>query len=263
MSKVSAILFDLDGTVYRGGDAIGGASEFIDLLYRHQIDYLFVTNRGNRRPELIAEQLQSMNIRCNAEDILTSSQAVAMQMEPGARVYCIGEVGLSSILKDGDIQVLDHAAEAADAVVVSYDRDFNYQKLCKAVDLITAGARFIATNTDSVITVEDRIVPEAGPLVAAVQNATGVTPEIFGKPEQSIINAACLRLNKSVDNCVMIGDNLFTDILAAHQSNMRSILILTGVSSRKDCDSAEFKPTWIVEDYAELEKQFLSQFLDL
>jgi 4-nitrophenyl phosphatase len=66
MSKVSAILFDLDGTVYRGDDAIDGASEFIDLLYRHKFDYLFVTNRGNRRPEQIAEQLQSMNIRCNA-----------------------------------------------------------------------------------------------------------------------------------------------------------------------------------------------------
>jgi HAD superfamily hydrolase (TIGR01457 family) len=255
MNKISAVLFDLDGTVYRGGEAIDGASEFIDLLYRNQINYLFVTNRGNRRPELIAEQLQSMNIRCTAEDILTSSQAVAMQLEPATRVYCIGEGGLSSILEDHGIQVLDHTAEIADAVVVSYDRDLDYQKLCKAVDLINSGARFIATNTDSIITIENRILPEAGPLVAAVQNATGITPEVFGKPEQSIIDAACQRLNKPVDDCVIVGDNLFTDILAGQQSAMRSALILTGVSTRKDCETVEIKPTWISEDYAELEKQ--------
>ena len=133
-------------------------------------------------------------------------------------------------------------------------RNFNYDKLCKALRLIKAGARFIATNTDSVITVEDGILPEAGPMVAAVQNATGREPEIIGKPERYIIDAACVRLNKSIDECVIIGDNLFTDILAGHNSGMRSALMLTGVTTRKECEYSEFKPTWIAEDYLELEK---------
>jgi 4-nitrophenyl phosphatase len=259
MGKIAALLFDLDGTIYRGGDAIPGACEFIASLQRRNISYLFVTNRGNRRPELVAKQILSIGIPCCAENVLTSSQVVATHLEKGTRAYCIGEEGLTSILEDHGIRVLEDATEEADAVIVSYDRDFNYDKLSKATRLIKAGARFIATNTDKVITVEDGILPEAGPLVAAVQNATGKEPEIIGKPERYIIDAACVRLNKSADESVIIGDNLFTDILAGHKSGMRSALMLTGVTTRRECDYTEFKPTWIAEDYLELEKLFFSE----
>ncbi len=256
MAEITALIFDLDGTIYRGGDAVPGACEFIASLQRRKIPFLFVTNRGNRRPELIAGQLQSMGIPCHPDHVLTSSQAVATQLDKGTRAFCIGEEGLTTILEDHGIQVSE---DEADTVVVSYDRNFNYDKLCKALRLIKAGARFIATNTDSVITVEDGILPEAGPMVAAVQNATGREPEIIGKPERYIIDAACVRLNKSIDECVIIGDNLFTDILAGHKSGMRSALMLTGVTTRRECDYTEFKPTWIAEDYLELEKLFFSE----
>ena len=128
MGKIAALLFDLDGTIYRGGDAIPGACEFIASLQRRKISYLFVTNRGNRRPELVAKQILSIGIPCCAENVLTSSQAVATHLEKGTRAYCIGEEGLTSILEDHGIRVLEDATEEADAVIVSYDRDFNYDK---------------------------------------------------------------------------------------------------------------------------------------
>jgi len=256
MANISAILLDLDGTVYRGTDAIPGVSDFLSLLKEHDIAFLFLTNRGNRSPHTVAEQLMSMGIDCTADDILTSSQVVARNLDKGTRAYCLGEQGLTGILESAGMDISDHDV---DAVIVSYDRGINYDKLTKALRLINAGARFIATNTDRVIMVEDGLVPEAGPLVAAVQAATQQAPEIFGKPERPIIEAALKQLGKSADECVIVGDNLFTDILAGHKSGMRSILMLTGVATRKEGEESIVRPTWIAENYQELTDILLSQ----
>ncbi|WP_417452466.1 HAD-IIA family hydrolase [Kiloniella sp.] len=253
MHNISALLFDLDGTVYRGTNAIPGASDFIATLKERNIPFLFVTNRGNRHPSAVADQLVSMGIPCTEDDVLTSAQAVAMGLEPGTKVYCVGEEPLKSTLTEAGMVIVENTADhEADAVVVSYDRGVNYEKLSNALRFIDKGARFIATNTDRLITVEDGILPEAGPLVAAVQAATNKEPEIFGKPEKPIMDAALKRIGKPADQCAIIGDNLFTDILAGHKAGMKSILILTGVANRKDGEHAEYKPTWIAEDYKDL-----------
>jgi 4-nitrophenyl phosphatase len=256
MTDISAILLDLDGTVYRGTEAIPGVNDFLSLLKKHDIPFLFVTNRGNRSPHAVAEQLMSMGIGCTADNILTSSQVVARNLNKGTRAYCLGEQGLTDTLESAGIYISDHNV---DAVIVSYDRGISYDKLTKALRLINAGARFIATNTDRVITVEDGLVPEAGPLVAAVQAATQQVPEIFGKPERPIIDAALKQLGKTADECVIVGDNLHTDILAGHKSGMRSILMLTGVATRKEAEESKVRPTWIAENYQELTDILLSQ----
>lgn len=246
---IKALLFDLDGTVYRGTDAIPGAAEFIENL---AVPYLFVTNRGNRTPEAVAHQLQEMGIRCTPDHVLTSTQAVATELEPNTSVYCIGEEGLHVALQQAGAVLVGEGGPTPDVVVVSYDRGFSYDKLTQALRYIHAGARFIATNDDRIITVEDGLVPEAGPLVAAVAEATGVRPEIFGKPFAPIMKIALERMNVSAEDVAIVGDNIHTDILAGHNAGMKSVLILTGVSTALDAQSAEHKPTWIVQDFADL-----------
>lgn len=246
MHDIKALLFDLDGTVYRGSEAIVGAAEFIGNL---KIPYLFVTNRGNRTPEMVAEHLSALGLNCTAENVLTSAQVVAANLKAGTSAYCIGEVGLTTALEQRGIKILGESQETPDAVIVSYDRKFSYDKISQALRFIGAGARFIATNDDPVISSEDGLIPEAGPLVAAIARATGKIPENMGKPNAPIMEIALERLGVSVENAAIVGDNLLTDILAGHNSGMKSVLILTGVSTREDVATAKLKPTWIVDDY--------------
>lgn len=249
---ISALLLDLDGTVYRGTDPIPGAAEFIRSL---TIPYLFVTNRGNRTPEAVAEQLCGMGIACTPSNVLTSAEATAAYLEPGTRAFCIGEEGLASALASRGILLAETTNDPApDVVIVGYDRSFDYAKLTAAVRCLEGGARFVATNNDRIITVEDGIVPEAGPLVAAVEAASGKTPIVIGKPNRLIIDSAIARLGVSREECVIIGDNLATDILAGHNAGVRSVLILTGVSRLEDIGAAECEPTWIARDYSELHR---------
>jgi 4-nitrophenyl phosphatase len=246
-----AFIFDLDGTVYKGGTAIPGAAEFLNRLTDDGVPFLFVTNRANRTPSEITMQMVGMGIPCAEDTVLTSAQVTAAYLGP-VKAYVIGGKGVAEALANVGAKVVE---ENPDVVIISYDTSFSYEKLTKAVRHVLAGARLIATNADNIITVEDGVLPEAGPLVAAVENATGAKAKVIGKPNRFIMDEAVSRLGVAAENCVIVGDFLMTDIMAAQNAQMESVLILTGVSTREDVVSAPCTPTWIVTDYSELETE--------
>lgn len=248
VTPIRGLLFDLDGTVYRGDDPIPGAADFLRRAGAAGLDCLFVTNRANRTPEAVALQLNDMGIDCGPAQILTSAQATAAYLGP-CRAYCLGEEGLHAALAEGGIALVE---SAPDAVVASYDRGLTYDKLLKAARFILEGARFLGTNPDPIIVLEDGPAPETGVTLAALTAATGRRPEIVGKPERAIIDSAVARLGLPREELVVVGDNIATDILAAQNAGLRSALILTGVSTRADLAAAATPPTWTAETYDDL-----------
>jgi len=251
--RISAILVDLDGTVYSGSEPIPGAARFIAELERRDIAYLFVTNRANRGPQVVADHLVELGIPCRAESILTSAQATAVRLGKG-RAYCLGESGLTDALAAAGIEVVE---QDPDVVVVSYDRALTYEKLERAVRFLAAGAGFVATNPDPVIITESGLSPETGSILAAVEAASGRKAEIVGKPQRPIIDAAVQRLGRPRGETVILGDNLDTDILAGQNAGLRCALILTGISTRAEAEACDRPPDWIAEDYDELTRLLL------
>lgn len=249
---IKGILLDLDGTVYRGSEAVPGASEFIARLEREGRKYLFVTNRSNRTPGEVASQLRGYGIPCEPEDILTSAQATVQYLKEGS-VFYIGEDGLRKAIVEGRLKITDHLP---DYVVVSLDRHITYEKIEKASRLIRGGAKFIATNPDEVLYTDRGPTPGTGAIVAAIAAASGVRPVFVGKPQTVIIDMALERLGLSKEEIIIVGDNLNSDIEAGEKAGVRTVLILTGVSTREDLINASTKPTWVVESFKELEDLF-------
>lgn len=248
MMKIRGLILDLDGTVYYGKKPVKGAVNFIRLMQKNGIKCLFVTNRANRTPFKIRNQLVSMGIPCKASEILTASQATAQYL-PKGKVYFIGEWGLErELLREGHT-ITD---ENPDYVVVSFDRRFNFAKLYKACNLIIRGAKFVATNTDKSLVMDDTISPGTGSLAASIETACGIKPLVVGKPQKRIMNMALKKLELQAKEVVAIGDNITTDVLAGHAAGMRTALLLTGVSKRNDVSKSRIKPTWVVENYKEL-----------
>ena len=139
--------------------------------------------------------------------------------------------------------------------IVSFDRYFDYEKLQTACRLIGNGARFIATNPDQALKTEQGLCPGTGAIVAAVAAGSGAEPVMIGKPERLIIEMALKRFDGVPrESIIAVGDNLATDIQAGERAGLRTALILTGVSGREDLESAPYQPTWVVENYAELEQ---------
>jgi HAD superfamily hydrolase (TIGR01457 family) len=245
---IQGIIFDLDGTIYRGSQAVPGAADFVSRVAEQGIKVLFVTNRSNRTPESVCTQLRGYGISCTIENILTSAQATARHLRSGS-VFFIGEEGLEQALIAAGLTM---DPQSPDYVVVGFDRAINYTKIEKASRLIRAGARFIATNPDKAVNADGGISPGNGAIVAAIATASGVSPVVVGKPQRAIIDIALERMGLAPEHVILVGDNLETDIRAGINAGIRTVLILTGVSTRMDVMDSPVKADRVVEDYDEL-----------
>jgi 4-nitrophenyl phosphatase len=249
-------LIDLDGVVYTGSDPIAGAADFLIEARRRGLRFLLVTNNSTASPQVVAARLRSMQIEVTPEEILTSAQTavayVRAHAEPGARVRVIGEAGLREATLAEGFVIVEDGDVTADWVVAGLDRDFSYEKLTAATRAILRGARFVATNADALLPVEGgQVIPGAGSIVAAITTATAIEPIVVGKPEPGLFEHGLQRLGGYQPNEVaMIGDRLDTDINGGRRAGLKTILVLSGVTSAAEAGAAEPPPDAVVADLA-------------
>lgn len=249
-APIKDVLLDLDGTVYRGSEAVPGAAQFLRRMEANGIPVLFVTNRANRTPEQVQAHLAELAVDCTASQVLTSAQ-VAAGLLRGRSAYCIGEAALLEALREAEVAMDDDEPEA---VVVGLDRGVTYGKLEKATRCLLAGAQFVATNRDRLLNSDGGLSPGNGAIVAALATATSREPIVVGKPQTPIMEAAIERLGLDPAGVIMVGDNPETDIAAGQNAGLRSALILTGVTDRPAAEALKPAPTWIVEGFEDLER---------
>jgi 4-nitrophenyl phosphatase len=240
---------DLDGVVCRGITPLPGAQEAIPTLQRLGIRYAFVTNNATMTPAQTADKLRNMGVDAAAEDIVTSPLAAAAYLrsltKEAATVCVVGEAGLIEAVESAGFRVGD---ENADFVVVGLDRQFTYQRLTAAFRAIEAGARFVATNVDRALPVDDGLAPGCGSIVAAIATASGVKPTVVGKPEPTLLTVALDRLGVPPKNAMMVGDQIATDIRAGKAAGMTTVLVEGDLATTDD----EVAPDLRVKDLAEL-----------
>jgi HAD superfamily hydrolase (TIGR01457 family) len=252
--RYDALFIDLDGVVYRGGQAIPSAPDVLDRLRASNATLLFLTNNSARTPEQVADRMQKLGVKAEPKEILTSALATAAMLRrerTGRRTaYVIGERGIREALEQAGIQILDGEPEAADLVVVGWDRSVDYAKLKTASLLVERGARLIATNPDASYPAPDGLWPGAGAILSAVTTTTGATPTIVGKPARPLFVAAAELTGAT--RPLVVGDRLDTDIGGAHAMKWDSLLVLTGASTPAGLLEVSHLPTYVARDIAGL-----------
>jgi 4-nitrophenyl phosphatase len=246
---VQLVIFDLDGVIYRGAEAVPGAVELVALLHERGAMVRFATNNSMVAREGYVARLGAMGIATERDEVVTSTSATIEHLklsdEPIHRVMAVGADGMLAELADAGFD----AVEAADAVPISYAGDalptsfdavivgldpaFDYRRLAAAMVAIRAGARFVATNVDRQYPTAVGFLPGAGSIVAAIAAAAGVEPEVIGKPQPAMFEAILAAAGVRPDEAVVIGDNPDADIVAANRAGVASILVLTGVADRE------------------------------
>ena len=268
------LLVDLDGVVYRGSVPVPGVAAVLAERAARGDDVVYVTNNSmHYRADYVA-RLAAMGAPVTAERVVSSPRATALwlaEQDPRPRrVLAFGGPGLGRELADVGFEVVTAAEAAArsaaegidgfeaagrpDAVVVGLDPDVTFQRLAVATDAARAGALFVVTNRDPVYPTEDRLMPGAGSLVAAVEAASGVTPVSIGKPAPLLLLEAAHAVGADPRDAVMIGDGIGTDLAAARAVGARCVLMLTGVTNRAQIEAlpAAERPTAVAADAAEL-----------
>ena len=248
--STGAWAFDLDGVLWTGNTPIPGAAEAVQRLIDVGAPVVFVTNNSYATVAQQEEKLASFGISAEGR-VATSAMAGAALIEPGERVYVLGGPGVVEALgRRGATVVTDEEArtDTPDAVLVGLDRELTYHRLSTAVLSIRAGARFLATNTDTSFPSELGLLPGGGAIVSAVSCSTGVDPVVGGKPHEA--QARIVR-DMVGDRGVMVGDRPETDGLFAVALGYDFGLVLTGVTRREDLPIVP-EPRYIAENVAQL-----------
>ncbi|TJY44589.1 HAD-IIA family hydrolase [Cohnella pontilimi] len=261
MRLPKALLFDLDGTLYRGTECVPGAGRLISSLQQRDIPCWYVTNNSSRTPEEVSQHLNEMNIPAAPQQVITSSLAAADYAKrhfAAASAYVIGESGLRQALTKAGLHLISDAdATPASVVVSGIDRDFTYLKLANAVRHMLNGAAYLLTNPDKLLPTEKGLMPGAGTIGAALTAATGISPTVIGKPSAVLMDYALKRAGVLPEETWAVGDNPFTDIAAARAAGCPSVLTLTGLCTASDweakCREADAFPDAVCADLDELD----------
>jgi HAD superfamily hydrolase (TIGR01457 family) len=250
--RYDCILFDLDGVLYRGDDAVPAAPPTLAELRTRGVRLVFLTNNSARTPQQVADKLRGIGIEADPAEVVTSALATAelLAERGGGRAFVIGQDGLREALAGAGLEVLDGEPGTADLVVVGFDGQATYAKLKTACLLVQRGAGLIATNADGSYPAADGLWPGAGALLSVITTTTGADPEIVGKPFAPLFEAALRRGGGG--RPLVVGDRLDTDIDGAARLGWDSMLVLTGVSGRADVEATGIRPTAIADDVAGL-----------
>lgn len=204
-----AWVLDLDGVVWLADQPLPGAAEAVARLRAAGERVVFVTNNSAERVADQEAKLARFDIPATG-DVVTSAVVAVGHVEPGERVFiCAGPGVEEAVLARGAVPVRDGAA---DAVIVGFHRDFDYDELDRASRAVRGGARLIGTNDDATYPTPEGPIPGGGSILAAVQTACGLTAEVAGKPYEPMARLVIAELGEAgAARAVMVGDRPSTD----------------------------------------------------
>jgi NagD protein len=252
MREIKSWLTDMDGVLVREEHAIPGASEFLTRLRELELPFLVLTNNSIYTRRDLSARLKLSGLDVPEERIWTSANATAnflADQRPGGTAFVIGESGLTTALHGAGYTLTDREP---DYVVLGETRTYSFERITRAIRLISSGARFIATNPDPTGPSDAGPLPATGSVAALISRATGVDPYFVGKPNPLMMRSALNAIDAHSETAAMIGDRMDTDIVSGLEAGMETILVLSGVTTLQIAERFPYRASQIVDSVADL-----------
>ncbi len=247
-----AFICDMDGVIYHGNRLLPGVVEFVEWLKAEKKSFLFLTNSSAKTPREHREKLLRLGMDVDEKHFYTSALATAAflsQQCPGGSAFVIGEAGMINALYDAGFSINDSNPEY---VVVGESSTYGYEKLTRAVNLVRSGAKLIASNPDLTGPAEKGIVPGTGALIAPIELATECKAYFVGKPNPLMMRHAMKKLGSAPEDTVIIGDRMDTDIVAGIESEITTVLVLSGVTDEQELKRFAYRPHYILDGVGDI-----------
>jgi 4-nitrophenyl phosphatase len=232
--RISALIIDMDGVLWRGDQLLVDIPKTFGRIQKLGLKALLLTNNSTRDVQHFLNKFSGLGVELQPDQVLNSAEATAAVLKKrfpqGGAIFPVGESGLESALLRAGFSL---NGTRPLAVVVGLDRGLTYEKLAAAALHIRDGVPFIGTNPDTTYPIPSGEVPGAGAILALLEAATGLAPEVIGKPAAGIFHQALNRLELEPHQALVIGDRLDTDITGAQAAGCPTAMVLSGVSSRE------------------------------
>jgi 5'-nucleotidase len=250
--EIASWLMDMDGVLVREQTVVPGADRFIERLRALERPFLVLTNNSMYTRRDLAARLSAIGLEVPEERIWTSALATANFLDgqrPEGSAFVVGEAGLTTALHTIGYTLTDRDP---DYVVLGETRTYSFERIARAIRLVAAGARFIATNPDPIGPTPDGPLPATGSVAALISRATGVEPYFVGKPNPLMMRSALNAIDAHSETSAMVGDRMDTDVVSGLEAGMHTILVLTGITSRDEAERFPYRPSRIVDSIADL-----------
>jgi NagD protein len=241
----------MDGVLVREEVALPGAAEFLARLVERERRFLVLTNNSIFTPRDLAARLAHSGLHIPEDAIWTSALATARFLAdqlPQGSAYVIGEAGMTTALHQVGYTLTERNP---DFVVLGETRTYSFEAITRAIRLIEAGARFIATNPDVTGPSDEGPLPATGSVAALITAATGRSPYFVGKPNPMMLRSALNQIEAHSESTMLVGDRMDTDIVAGIEAGLDTCLVLTGSTRRGDVEKFPYRPGRILESIAE------------
>ena len=251
-----AVFFDLDGVIYLGQSAVGGAAATMAALDARGVRIMYLTNNAARSNQTVVDHLLRLGVPARPETVLTSAQvaaaALARELPAGSKVLVAGSESLAGLIAGAGLAPVYSADDEPVAVVQGYEPQLRWPMLDEVCLAVGRGARWYATNDDASRPVERGLVPGMGGMIAAIRLALGVSPVIFGKPFRPMLEEAGRRTGAV--RPILVGDRVDTDIAGAGNAGLDSLLVFSGAHGKRELVAAGEgeRPTYIGADVSAL-----------
>lgn len=254
VKSLRVFFFDLDGVLSVGKEKpryLGGR-EIVRRLKESGRRTFVLTNDSTQVREEIHKHLVDLGFVFSIDEILTSSYLTARYLTKRfgrTQFYLIGEDGLRRELERAGHQ----ASDRPEVVVVALDRQLSYDKLNDALRFLRAGAGLVGSYGGSVYMSARGPALSAGPIVKALEFASGKKAVFIGKPSPRMFQLALQLANEKPSRAVMVGDQIETDLVGASRAGVHTILVLTGVETRETIAHSKLKPDAVIENVDAIE----------
>ena len=245
---------DMDGVIYHGSVILDGVKEFVNWMIESDKKFVFLTNSPERTPHELSMKLERMGLSVSPDHFYTSAMATAEFLHaqaPGCTAYVIGEAALSKALYDRKIYMNDVDPEY---VVIGETRTYSFEKIEKAIALVNKGAKLIGANPDPIGVTATGVMPATGSLVAPIEIATGKKAYFVGKPNPLMLRQGLRILGCHSEDIAFIGDRMDTDIIAGIESNIDTVLVLSGVTKKEDINDFPYRPKYVLNGVGDIVK---------
>ena len=252
LRDIECFLTDMDGVLVHENAAIPGARDLIERWVDTSRRFLVLTNNSIYTRRDLSARLEASGLTVPEENLWTSALATAdflRNQHPGARLYVIGEAGLTTALHSAGFVMSEYDV---DYVVLGETRTYSFEAITKAIRLINDGARFIVTNPDTTGPSPNGVLPATGAVAAMITAASGRQPYVVGKPNPMMFRSAMNRIEAHSETTAMIGDRMDTDIVAGMEAGLHTVLVLSGVTSAPEVETFPYRPDQVLTSVADL-----------
>jgi NagD protein len=252
IKEKAGFIIDMDGVIYHGNKLLPGVTDFLKWLEESGKKYLFLTNSSERTPKELHEKLKRLGINVGEEHFYTSGLATASflsNQKPNGSAYIIGDAGLIHALYSVGYTVNN---VNPDYVVVGETHSYNFEKIEIALNLVMKGAKLIGTNSDVSGPIEVGITPSTKALIAPIEIASGKKAYYVGKPNPLMMRIALKRLGVKREDAIVIGDRMDTDIRCGLESEIDTLLVLSGITGKDEIDNYPYRPHYVLNGIVDL-----------